>query len=238
MQQRIHRRRGGRGAGAPLDPRLDARPDASPASERDPDPDFAAGASPGQDPGRGSSRDLDAPRAGRTLGFLLRAAYERLADHVYGQLSGAGFPEVRVSHSSVFRHIRPGGSRVTDLAERAGMAKQSMGYLVDHLVAHGYAELVPDPSDGRARLVKLSRRGNKLLDTLVRLSAESEAELGRVIGEPNLGVLRAGLERFVLGAGAKQAAPAPAPRTAAGQRPSRPRSSSAAPRRPRSGGAG
>lgn len=151
--------------------------------------------------------DLDGPSAQRSLGFLLRSAYQLLADEVYRQLHAAGFPEVRVAHSAVLRHIRPSGSRVTELADRAGITKQSMGYLVDHLVAHGYAELVPDPSDGRARLVKLSRRGRKLVDTLLRLSTDAEVELGRTIGESNLRVLRAGLERFVLGeAGGRRAA--------------------------------
>jgi DNA-binding MarR family transcriptional regulator len=49
------------------------------------------------------------------------------------------------------------------------MTKQSMAELVAHLEAHGYAERVPGPEDGRARLVRATARGR---DTrLVRATA-------------------------------------------------------------------
>ena len=36
---------------------------------------------------------------------------------------------------------------------------QAMGELVDYLEARGYVERLPDPSDGRAKLVRLTERG-------------------------------------------------------------------------------
>ncbi len=44
-------------------------------------------------------------RSRRTLGYLLRQAYEHLAEHVYGQMAEAGFSDIRRAHSAVFRHI-------------------------------------------------------------------------------------------------------------------------------------
>jgi hypothetical protein len=62
--------------------------------------------------------DLTPTEARRTLGALLRLPYAALVDRVYGHLAERGFPEIRVAHGAVLRHIRPAGSRLTELAER------------------------------------------------------------------------------------------------------------------------
>jgi DNA-binding MarR family transcriptional regulator len=118
-----------------------------------------------------------------TLGALLRMSLDGLHDHVFGELARAGFREVRLAHGAVFRHVSREGSRVTTLAERARMTKQSMAELVEYLRKRGYVELVADPTDGRAKLVKLTARGWKVHDALVRLSSAFEKECARSLGE-------------------------------------------------------
>jgi DNA-binding MarR family transcriptional regulator len=130
----------------------------------------------------------------RTIGALLRLPYAALSERVYAGMATRGYPEIRPAHSSVFRHIEPGGSRITDLAERAGITKQSMAYLVDGLVGDGYAEVLPDAADGRAKLVRLTRRGRAALAALMALSAETEAEFARLIGATEMADLRRLLE--------------------------------------------
>lgn len=126
-----------------------------------------------------------------TLGALLRAPYGLLSERVYGGLAARGFPDVRPAHSAVFRHITPRGCRLTELAERAGMTKQSMSYLVESLAAGGYVTSAADPSDGRARLVQLTARGRRVWDALVALSAEAEAEAAGAMGADRVALLRA-----------------------------------------------
>src|SRR3712207_8110617 len=46
-------------------------------------------------------------------------------------------------------------------SERAGMTKQSMGYLVDYLQQHGYLERVPDPDDQRAQTIRITPKDRK-----------------------------------------------------------------------------
>lgn len=133
----------------------------------------------------------------RTLGALLRLSYEALQKEVYGGLAARGFPEIRPAHSAVFRHIAPGGSRLTALADRAGMTKQSMAYLVDGLAAAGHVRSTPDPADGRARIVRLTPRGEEVLAALLDLSAEAEARVAGHIGERRAGKLRRYLEHWV-----------------------------------------
>jgi DNA-binding MarR family transcriptional regulator len=102
-----------------------------------------------------------------------------------------------VAHGAVLRHIRPAGSRLTELAERAGMAKQSMAYLVEDLAGLGFVATAPDPSDGRARLVRLTAKGRKLMATMLALSAEAEAEFIAKVGAADMRTLRRVLEKVV-----------------------------------------
>jgi DNA-binding MarR family transcriptional regulator len=134
------------------------------------------------------------PDRERTLGSLLRLPYHALQARTYAALAEKGFDDLRAAHSAVLRHIEPEGSRVTDLAARAGMTKQSMSYLVDALVEAGYLAIVPDPADGRAKLARLTARGHQAMDALIALSARFERDLARRIGAPRMKQLRGLLE--------------------------------------------
>lgn len=133
-----------------------------------------------------------------TLGALLRLPYEILLRRLYGELAEYGFPDIRPAHSQVFRHILPGGSRVTDMAERAQMTKQSMGYLTEYLAERGYAEFVPDPTDGRAKLVQLTDRGRAVQEHLIAAGRQMEVELAQHLGAGEFAQLRTQLDRLRL----------------------------------------
>jgi DNA-binding MarR family transcriptional regulator len=139
---------------------------------------------------------IDSPNQER-LAQLFSAAYERLRVRVYSQARQCGFADLRPAHSSVFRNLRPEGSRVVDLAERAGMAKQSMAYLTQNLVDLGYLTIGPDKSDGRAKLVRLTARGEQAVSTLTRLSLEVEEDMRRAIGTERFANLHATMVEIV-----------------------------------------
>ena len=67
------------------------------------------------------------------LGKLLARPYLALSAALDERLSAAGYGDVRAAHGVVFAVIDAEGSRVTDLAARAGMTKQAMAELVAHL---------------------------------------------------------------------------------------------------------
>ena len=126
-----------------------------------------------------------------TLGALLRRPYEDMSTWVYAQLAANGFEDVRPAFSAVLRNAPAQGARVSELAARAGMTKQSMGYLVEQMVACGLVELAPDPVDGRAKTVRLTERGRAAVDQAVALSARYEDYLGSLVGARKLAQLRA-----------------------------------------------
>ncbi|HSZ51137.1 MAG TPA: MarR family transcriptional regulator [Caulobacteraceae bacterium] len=132
----------------------------------------------------------------RTMGGLLRVVEERMRARVYAQMAEVGFPDIRPAHSSLLRNIAEDGSRVSDLAQRAQMTKQSMSYLADSLEAAGYVAQTPDPTDGRAKRVRLTNKGRAAGEAMVKLSAEMEAEFGELIGRTQMVRLRRLLEQL------------------------------------------
>ncbi len=130
------------------------------------------------------------PPEGERIAQLCRAIYENMRERVYAGAARRGFDDLRPAHSGVLRHIDAAGSRVVDLADRAGMTKQSMAYLTEGLAALDYIEIVPDPDDGRAKRVLLTRRGRDAVATLTTLSLEAEAAIAEKIGRKRIEELR------------------------------------------------
>jgi DNA-binding MarR family transcriptional regulator len=122
----------------------------------------------------------------RTLGSLLRTAYTTLADQLYGRLAEEGYEDIRPAHSAVLRNLPEEGARLTTLAAQADMTKQSMAYLVGYLEEQGYVTVKPDPEDGRARVVRLTARGRRLMDTMLALSADIETRVAQKLGKARL----------------------------------------------------
>src|SRR5712691_4440500 len=124
------------------------------------------------------------------IGILLRDPFQEVVRRVSAGLADAGFEDIRPAHTAVFQHIEADGSRLTDLAERAQITKQSMGYLIDYLEQRGYLERRPDPSDRRAALISLTDRGWDQVRAALRIIATIEEEWTSGLGEPRMQQLR------------------------------------------------
>ncbi len=129
---------------------------------------------------------------------LLRVPYYAFIRQLFVKLAEAGYTDVHPSHAVVFQLLRAEGARVTELAERAQLSKQYMGRLVAELEALGYLERVPDPSDGRAKLVRLSERGQAITRVAEAAIADIEADWARRLGEARYAQLRRRLIDLVL----------------------------------------
>ncbi len=134
----------------------------------------------------------------QTLGYLLRHAFDQMVAEVYGSLAATGFADLRPAHGAVFRHILPGGSRITELAHLASVTKQSMAYLVDDLAALGYVEQNADPRDGRAKVVTLTDRGQTAQNAILSASRRYEATLANKVGPDAYHQMRSTLEKLTI----------------------------------------
>lgn len=131
-----------------------------------------------------------------TLTVLISIADRVLYDAIFEALQESGFHDVRRAHGAVFEAIDPDGSRVTEMAERMRMTKQAMGQLVDDLEAGGYAERKPDPSDGRAKLVVLTKKGEQVARTAIGATNKLERRWERSLGDRRAREFRVALEEI------------------------------------------
>ncbi|MFC8385146.1 MarR family winged helix-turn-helix transcriptional regulator [Nocardia sp. NPDC057272] len=129
------------------------------------------------------------------LKLLVQAAdaYERALNPALR--AGLG-TDLRPAHYAVFRYLAPEGSRVTALAEAAGMTQQSMGELVTHLEKCGYVRRTPDPADGRARLVVATAAGREAVALAGQHIQRIERVVAAELGAESLAVVRDALARL------------------------------------------
>lgn len=113
---------------------------------------------------------------------MLGQAYSLLGFQIVEGVVGAGFPQ-KPKHSAVFAQISLEGSRLTELARKANMTPQAMGELVDELVDLGYVVRRPDPGDGRAKLIVLTKRGRDAVAAGLRTIEGIEQRVTAVLGE-------------------------------------------------------
>lgn len=117
------------------------------------------------------------------VGLLMFIAARDVENRVVAAMRRAGIDDITLAQARVAARIGPHGTRLTELAEQAQVTKQTATALVDRLEAAGYVERVPDPSDGRARLVRLTDRAQTLMPVArgeeQQIEQEWEAHLGR-----------------------------------------------------------
>ena len=114
--------------------------------------------------------------------LLMFIAARAAGDRIFRAVHEAGFDDVTIAQCRLMMGIDTDGTRLSVLAERAQIAKQTATALVDKLERAGYVQRVADPSDGRARLVRMTARAEAALPIARaeedRIEAEWRAQLG------------------------------------------------------------
>ncbi len=138
----------------------------------------------------------DDPGAGLNLGLLCFIAYRAMETRVMDAALAAGFGDLTIAQARIFARIGPDGTRLTDLAEQAQVTKQTAGFLVNQLESAGYVRREPDPGDARARLVRITPKGQAAIAVAREAEAAVEAEWTRHLGRNATAQLRRALTRL------------------------------------------
>jgi DNA-binding MarR family transcriptional regulator len=129
------------------------------------------------------------------LARLLLAAHRTLSADLVDELEERGWPDLRASQTALVLNVdRRSGTRLTELARRAGVTKQAMMIVVDELEVRGLVRRTPDPEDGRAKVVRLTARGRQFAAECRRAVAAVEARAKRTLGGRRYDVLRETLD--------------------------------------------
>ena len=144
---------------------------------------------------------------GRLLGHAMRRFDERvlylMAHNIEVPLALSNLAarsQISAAHVHVTRHLALQGTRLTELAQKAGMSKQAMGDLVDQCEAWGLVTREPDPRDARARLVQFTPTGLLWLQAFKDAVAQAEREFRQEVGQDVATVVAIGLEAYAGGA--------------------------------------
>jgi len=125
--------------------------------------------------------------------LLMFIAHRHAESRIIAELAAAGYDDLTLAQARVAARIGPDGTRLTDLADQAQITKQSAGFLVDQLEAAGYVARGPDPTDARARLIRLAERGRAVQAHARKVERTIERDWERHLGKDRMRALRAAL---------------------------------------------
>ena len=129
-------------------------------------------------------------------GVFLRTLYDELRYNMETQLKAKGYHDISPSHGWIFYHTEESGSRITDLAAKAKITKQSMSVLVAQLETGGYVKKTPDTNDKRAWLLMLTAKGKKVKTAGQQINYAFEEHWKSKLGEEDYDRLRQLLKRL------------------------------------------
>jgi DNA-binding MarR family transcriptional regulator len=146
--------------------------------------------------------DPDAAHAWRhqNVGRLLLFAFHAFEERMLAAYHAAGFSDLRQVHLNALRHIDyRGGTRIVELAARAGVTKGAMGQLIEECRKLDLVELRADPLDKRAKIVTFSARGRRVTAVTRRAARRIEKEFAEILGGSRFEHLREELLRLRAG---------------------------------------
>jgi DNA-binding MarR family transcriptional regulator len=112
-----------------------------------------------------------------------------------------GHKGLRPAHARLMVFLGWDGSRITDIAKAQDVSKNAVGQLVSELEELGYVERVPDPLDGRAKVVRYTESGVALIGDAAVIGDGLNAEIANIIGPRRLRELRSILADICHGLG-------------------------------------
>ncbi len=127
---------------------------------------------------------------------LLFSAAWLFDSRILAHVNRNGFPELRMVHLHVPRNLDLDGTRITELARRAEMSKQSMAEIIDQCEKMGLVTRGPDKDDGRAKVVTFTKRGLLLMKAVRSAVAMAERDMRDIIGREALSAVEAALAAY------------------------------------------
>ena len=146
---------------------------------------------------------------GRYVGALLRPCWQWVWGRIFTGVVASGYDDLNPAHIGLFRYPTLDRLRPTEVAEQMQITKQSVHDLLGHLEQHGYLTREPDPTDGRARIVRLTSKGRRLENVINAHAQAAEIEIAEHLGPRRFAQLQAALTEFAAYAARDGAAPTP-----------------------------
>ncbi len=143
-----------------------------------------------------SSDSFDHPHGERSpyVGAMLGVVWQWVRDQLYAGVVAAGYHDLNAAHVGLWRYPGLEGLRPSQLADRVGITKQSVNELLGHLEQHGYLLRVPDSADRRARVIRLTSKGQQLEQTIYAEAGAAQQRIAQILGPRRYAQLHSSLE--------------------------------------------
>jgi DNA-binding MarR family transcriptional regulator len=124
------------------------------------------------------------------IGALLRMPWEIVRQRMLDGLHRRGFTDLVPAHLTVLQYPGPDGQRPSELADRIRVSKQALNYLLGQMEDLGYLTREADDEDQRSKRVKLTARGQAVIQEIREIVAEVETEWETQLGAASFAQLR------------------------------------------------
>ncbi len=138
---------------------------------------------------------LVAARA-RNLRQLLQAATRRINARIADSLRDHGYGDITATHTMLLSNMTLEDDTVTSISQRASVSAQAVGRLVRELEESGYLRTTTDGIDARRRLIVLTAKGRKLMETSFTTLGDFEHQLTAKVGAKAIDSLRRCLQQI------------------------------------------
>jgi DNA-binding MarR family transcriptional regulator len=107
-----------------------------------------------------------------------------------------GHTDLRLGFSPYIDLLNEGDKRLTELADILGISRQACNQAVKQVEAAGYIARTPDPDDGRAKQLTLSKRGKKLSRDGACITAQLDQQFSDLMGAEQFADTRKSLNKI------------------------------------------
>lgn len=119
-----------------------------------------------------------------SLALLFKRLNQNFTRRIIEKLKKAGYDDFTQPQINVLGIVvREDGIHLTKIAENLAISKQGIKEIVDYLEDRKYLKRVKDPNDLRAKNVKLTKLGQKMIFDARKASEEIRDEYKLIIGE-------------------------------------------------------
>ncbi len=106
------------------------------------------------------------------------------------RVAARGFEGMTPAFAGLIPLLDARGARPSVLAAQAGVSKQAMSQLIREIETRGYIEQVPDPTDTRAKIVRLNKRGVALREACMVARQELHVIAKNALGKNRLAAIQ------------------------------------------------
>jgi DNA-binding MarR family transcriptional regulator len=131
------------------------------------------------------------------LAHLLFDAARRHESRIIELIGDLGHVDVRSTHLTVIRNLDLKGTRITELALRAGITKQSMSDRVQRCEDMGFVGRSADETDRRAKKIIFTNKGRELVEDIWNVVDRVDEEMAVIIGRVKVTSLQNALKKYL-----------------------------------------